>query len=72
MIALTFLLLASAPDHHHRRLDPVTERRIERRHERRRDEIERRERYRDLSSKGAFNEDGSRKKWYDFEEPDDG
>ncbi|ARK07507.1 hypothetical protein LAV_00132 [Sphingobium phage Lacusarx] len=61
----------AAPDRPgHQRYDPAAERRAERRWERRRDEHERRERMKDMDAKGAFNSDGTRRRWYDFDDPD--
>jgi hypothetical protein len=48
-----------------RSIDPVRERQFERRFERLRDNIERREQNDRTSSKGAFNADGSRRRFYD-------
>lgn len=58
-------------DHHERRFDPAAERRAERRWERRRDEGDRRERMERMNSRGAFDGEGNRRRFYEDDESED-
>lgn len=65
---------AARPDrdrHHDRHYDPAEERRAERRWERRRDEGQRRERMERMNSRGAFDGEGNRRRFYSDDESEE-